>query len=207
MGLIFLILAVVVLVTGVFWWCEKKVPSGQATCGLGLSDFSRREFDALLNKRKFSALTSWVNTPYLSQFFAGTVNGMNTCVFTISRSRYSPTTFGILLTSLDLPIPKFILKPKTFTKEVGDMLGIGDHRASFPQSLVDMYDISSEDDGTFAAMLRPEIITFFLHHEGLSVEYQNGALLVTPSLISNEQNYEPAVQRTHTLAQLLGQSR
>jgi hypothetical protein len=36
-GLIFLILAVVVLVIGVFWWCEKKVPSGQVTCGLGLS--------------------------------------------------------------------------------------------------------------------------------------------------------------------------
>jgi hypothetical protein len=98
------------------------------------------------------------------------------------------------------------LKPKTFTEEVGDRLGIGDHRASFPQILLDMYDISSEDDGAFAGMLRPGIITFFLHHGGLSAEYQNGALLVTPSLISNEQNYELAVQRTHALAQLLGQS-
>ena len=140
----FLILVVVVLVIGTLWWCEKKVPSGQITCGLGLWDISRREFDALLNNRKFSALGSWVNTPYLSQFFAGAVNGID-----------------------------------------------------------DMYEISSEDEGTFAAMLRPEAATFFLQHEGMSAEYQDGALLVTLSLISNDQDYEPAVQRAHALAQLL----
>ncbi|MBJ6802807.1 hypothetical protein [Geomonas propionica] len=206
MGLFFLILVVVVLVIGTLWWCEKKVPSGQITCGLGLWDISRHEFDALFNERKFSALTSWVNTPYLSQFFAGAVNGINTCVFTISRSRYSPITLGVLLTSLNLAIPNFILRTKTFTEEVGDMLGIGEHHASFPQSLLDMYEISSEDEGTFAAMLRPETVTFFLQHEGMSAEYRDGALLVTPSLISNDQNYEPAVRLAHALAQLLGQA-
>lgn len=83
------------------------------------------------------------------------------------------------------------------------MLGIGDHHASLPQSLLDMYEISSEDEGTFAAMLRPEAATFFLQHEGMSAEYQDGALLVTPSLIRNDQDYEPAVQRAHALVQLL----
>ncbi len=199
----FLILVVVVLVIGTLWWCEKKVPSGQITCGLGLWDISRREFDALLNNRKFSALGSWVNTPYLSQFFAGAVNGIDTCVFSISRSRYSPITLGVLLTSLNLAIPKFTLRPKTLTEEVGDMFGIGDNHASFPQALLDMYEISSEDEGTFAAMLRPEAATFFLQHEGMSAEYQDGALLVTLSFISNDQDYEPAVQRAHALAQLL----
>ncbi|MBJ6751502.1 hypothetical protein [Geomonas anaerohicana] len=206
MGLFFLILVVVVLVMGTLWWCEKKVPSGQITCGLGLWDISRCEFDGLINNRKFSALASWVNTPYLSKFFAGEVNGINTCVFSISRSRYSPITLGVLLTSLDLALPNFTLRPKTLTEEVGDMLGIGDHHASFPQSLLDMYEISSEDEGSFAAMLRPEAVTFFLQHEGMSAEYQDGALLVTPWLVSNDQSYEPAVQLAHALAQLLGQS-
>ncbi len=86
------------------------------------------------------------------------------------------------------------------------MLGIGDHEASFPQSLLDMYEIFSEDEGTFAAMLRPEAATFFLQHEGMSAEYQDGTLLVTPWLVSNDQSYEPAVQLAHALAKLLGQS-
>lgn len=202
-GLLILIIAMVLLVIGTLWWCERKVPSGQITCGMGLWGISRREFDALLNKRKFSAITSWVNTPYLSQFFAGTHNGLNTCIFTIAKDRYTPITLGVLLTSLDLPFPNFTIRPKSFSQEVGDMLGIRDHRAAFPQSLMDKYDISSEDDGSISGMLTPEIVSFFLENEGLSAELQSGALLITPSLTSFEKNYGPAVQRAHALAQLL----
>ncbi len=64
--------------------------------------------------------------------------------------------------------------------------------------------MKSEDDGRFAARLTPEIISLFLNNEGVSVEYLNGALLITPSLISNEKNYEPAIQLAHAFAQSLG---
>lgn len=202
MVLIF-ILIVVLLVIGTLWWCDRKVPSGQITCGMGLWDISRREFDRLISKRRFSALTSWVNTPYLSQFFAGNVNDIDTCIFSIAKDRYSPITLGVLLTSVNLPFSNFIIRPKSFSQEVGDMLGVRHHHAAFPQSLIDKYDISSEDEGVLAGMLNPEIIRFFLQNEGLSAELHNGALLVTPSLTSNDENYEPAIQRAHALAQLL----
>lgn len=204
MGLLVLITAMLLLVIGTLWWCARKVPSGQITCGMGLKDISRCEFDVLINHRKFSAITSWVNTPYLSQFFAGTVNGLNTCIFTIAKDRYTPVTLGVLMTSLNLSFPNFIIRPKSFSQEVGDMLGIRDHRTAFPQSLMDKYDISSEDGGTLADMLTPEIIRFFLENEGMSAEFHSGTLLVTPSLISHDENHEPAVQRAHALALLLG---
>lgn len=203
-NLIILILIVVLIIVGTIRWCEKRVKSGEITCGMDLWDISRREFDKLINKRKFSALNSWVNTPHLFQFFAGKFNGIETCIFSIGTDRYSPITFGVLLTSIKLPFPDFIIRPKSFSQEVGDMLGMRQHDAAISAPLIDKYDVSSEDDGWFAAKLTPEMVSLFLSNEGVSVEYLNGALLITPSLISNEKNYEPAVQRAHVFAQLLG---
>ena len=192
------------IVVGTIKWCEINVKSGDLTCGMGLRDISRREFDKLINKRKFSVLNSWVNTPYLSQFFAGKVNGIDTCIFSISTSRYSPITLGVLLSSIDTPFPSFFIRSKSFSQEVGDMLGMRQHHAAYPDALIDKYDVSSEDDGRFSAMLTPEIIRFFLDNEGVSVEVLGGGLLVTPSFKSDPKNYELAVERVLALVQMLG---
>lgn len=204
MNLIVFILIIVLIVIGTIQWCERKVKSGDITCGMGLRDISRREFDKLINKRKFSVLNSWVATPYLSQFFAGRVKGIDTCIFSISVGRYSPIILGVLLTSINLPSPNFVIRPKSFSQEVGDMLGMRQHHTAYPETLIDKYDVSSEDDGRFAAMLTPEIIRFLLDNEGVSVEVLDGDLFVTPSLISDPQNYEPAIERVHAIAQMLG---
>lgn len=76
--------------------------------------------------------------------------------------------------------------------------------AAIPASLIDKYDVKSEDDGRLASKLTPEIISMFLNNEGVSVEFLNGALLVTPPMISEENNYEPAVQLAHAFAQSFG---
>ena len=78
------------------------------------------------------------------------------------------------------------------------------HYAAIPESLIDKYDVSSEDDGRFAAILTPKIVRLFLDNEGVSVECLNSALLFSPSLISDEKNYEPAVKLAHAFAHLLG---
>ncbi len=184
-NLIIIILIAVLIVVGTLYWCGKKVKSGELTCRMNLCDITRSEFDKLINKRKFSALNSWVNTPYLFQFFAGKFNELETCIFSIGTDRYSPPTLGVLITSINLSFPNFIISPKSFTQEVGDMLGMREHYAAIPASLIDKYDVSSEDDGRFAAKLTPEIVSLFLNSEGVSVEYLNGALLINPPLISN----------------------
>ncbi len=199
-----MILIAGVIIVGTLYWCSKKVKSGELTCGMNLWDITRSEFDNLINKRKFSALNSWVNTPYLFQFYAGKFNELETCIFSIGKGRYTPPFLGVLITSISLPFPDFIIKPKSLTQEVGDMLGVREHHAVIPASLIDNYDVSSEDDGRFAAKLTPDIVSLFLHNEGVSVEYLNGALLVTPTLISEEKNYEPAVQLAHAFAYSLG---
>ena len=204
MKLLILILIVVLIIVGTIHWCEKKVKSGELTCGMDLWDISRRQFDTLINRRKFSILTSRVNTPHLFQFFAGKFNGIETCIFSIGTDRYSPITMGVLLTSVKLQFPNFIIRPKSFSHEVGDMLGMRQHCAAIPPALIDKYDVSSEDDNRFAAELTPEIVGLFLNNEGVAVEYLSGSLLITPSLISDEKNYEPAVQSAHSFAQLLG---
>ena len=199
-----MILIAVLIVVGTLYWCSKKVKSGELTCGMNLWDITRNEFDKLINKRKFSALNSWVSTPYLAYFYAGKFNELETCIFSIGKDRYSPPTFGVLITSISLPFPNFVISPKSFTQEVGDMLGMRAHSAAIPASLKDKYDVKSEEDGRFASMLTPEIVSMFLNNEGVSVEYLDGALLVTPSLISEEKNYEPAVRFAHAFALSLG---
>lgn len=198
-----MILIALLVIVGTFYWCSK-IKSGELTCGMNLWDITRSEFDKLIMKRKFSALNSWVNTPYISQFYAGKFNELETCIFSLVEGRYSPTYLGVLITSIDLPFPNFIVRPKSFTQEVGDMLGVRDHHVTIPASLIDKYDVTSEDDGRFASELRPKIISLFLSNEGVSVEYLNGALLVISTLTGEEKNYESAVQLAHDFAQSLG---
>ena len=204
MASLVMILIAGVIIVGTLYWCSKKVKSGGLTCGMGLWDITRSEFDNLINKRKFSALNSRVNTPYLSYFYAGKFKGLDTCIFTIVEGRYSPSFLGVLITSVRLPFPNFIIRPKSFTQEVGDMLGVREHHAAIPASLIDKYDVSSEDDARFASHLTAENVSMFLKHEGISVEYLDGALLVTSPLISEEKNYEPAAQLALAFAQSLG---
>lgn len=198
-----MILIAGLIIAGTLYWCSK-VKSGELTCGMNLWDITRSKFDKLINKRKFSALNSWVNTPYLFQFYAGNFNGLETCIFSIGKGRYRPPTLAVLITSISLPFPNFIISPKSFSQEVRDMLGVREHYAAIPASLIDKYDVKSEDDGKFASKLTPEIVSMFLNNEDVSVEYLNGALLVTLTLISEEKNYEPAVQLAHALALSLG---
>ena len=84
------------------------------------------------------------------------------------------------------------------------MLGMRQHHASIPASLIDKYDVSSDDDGRFVAMLTPEVVRSFLDNEGVSAEYHSGSLLITPSLISKPENFESAVQCAHAFADVLG---
>ena len=204
MDLLIFILIILLFVIGTLWWCDKKVKSGDLTCGMGLRDITRREFDKLLGERKFSALNSWVTTPYLSQFYAGKFNELETCIFTIVEGRYSPPLLAVLITSASVPFPNFVIRPKSFTQEVGDMLGVREHHAAIPASLIDKYDVSSEDDEKFSSQLMAEIVCLFLHNEGVSVQFLNGALLVILPLISEEKNYEPAVQLAHAFAESFG---
>lgn len=197
------ILIAVLIIIGILYCCSK-VKSGELTCEMNLWDITRNEFDKLINKRKFSALNSWVNTPYLYEFYAGKFNELETCIFSIGRDRYSPHTLGVLISSIDLPFPNFIVRPKSFTQEVGDMLGMRDHYAAIPASLIEKYDVKSEDYGKLASQLSMEIVSMFLNNEDVSVEYLDGALLVTPTLICEEKNYEPAVQLAHAFAQSFG---
>lgn len=199
-----MILIAVLIIVGTLYWCSKKVKSGELTCGMNLWDITRSEFDKLVKKRKFSALNSWVNTPYLSYFYAGKFNELDTCIFTIVEGRYSPPYLGVLITSIRLPFPNFIIRPKSFTQEVGDMLGVREHHAAIPASLIDKYDVSSEDDARFASQLTAEIISMFIKNEEVSVEYLDEALLVMPRMINEEKNYEPAVQLAHAFALSLG---
>lgn len=198
-----MILIAGLIIAGTLYWCSR-IKSGELTCGMNLWDITRSEFDKLISKRKFSALNSWVNTPYLSYFYAGKFNELETCIFSIGKDRYNPPTFGVLITSISLPFPNFIIRPKSFTQEVGDMFGMREHLTAIPASLIDKYEVKSEDEGIFASNLTPEIISMFLNNEDVAVEYLNGALLVTPTLISEEKNYEPAVQLAHAFARSLG---
>lgn len=199
-----MILIAVLIVVGTLYWCSKKVKSGGLTCGMNLWDITRGEFDKLVNKRMFSALNSWVNTPYLSYFYAGKFNELDTCIFTIVEGRYSPPFLVVLITSIRLPFPNFVIRPKSFTQEVGDMLGVREHHAAIPAALIDKYDVSSEDDERFASQMTAQIVSMFLNNGDVSVEYLDGALLVTTRLISEEKNYQPAVQLAHAFAQSLG---
>jgi len=205
------ILIAVLIIVGTLYWCSKKVKSGELTCGMNLWDITRSEFDKLINKRKFSALNSWVNTPYLFPFYAGKFNELETCIFGICKDRYSPPTLGVLITSINLPFPNFIIRPKSFTQDVRDMLGMQDRYATIPASLIDKFDVKSEDDGRFASNLTPEIVNMLLNNEDVSVEYLDGSLLVTTTLISEEKiseekYYESAVQLAHAFALSLGVS-
>jgi len=139
-----MILIAVLVIVGTLYWCSKKVKSGELTCGMNLWDITRSEFDKLINKRKFSALNSWVNTPYLFQFYAGKFNELETCIFSIGKNRYCPPTLGVLITSISLPFPNFIIRPKSFTQEVGDILGMREHSAAIPASLIDIQQYLQE---------------------------------------------------------------
>lgn len=84
------------------------------------------------------------------------------------------------------------------------MLGMRQHYTAILAVLTNKYDVSTEDDGRFAAKLTPEVVSLFIKYDGISVEYLNGALLITPSFISDEKNYEPALQLAHDFALMLG---
>lgn len=202
MNLIIFILAIVLIVVGTIQWCDRKVKSGSIACAMGLRDMSRREFDRLIDKRKFTVLKSRVTTPHLFQFFAGKVNGTDTCIFSIAFDR-STHRLGVVVASLNAPLPNFVIRPKSFSGEVADMLGVRQHHVGFPAVLINYYDISSEDDGKLAALLAPDMMRFLLENEGVSIEVRSGALLVLPSLASKPSNYEPAIQRAYAFAQLL----
>jgi len=173
------------------YWREKRSKSFDIACVMGLSKISRREFDQLINIRKFSLLKEEVLT---STFLFGTVNGINTCIFNINRGR-APANIGVFLTSIDHSFPKFVIRPKSLLSAI-------QHHA-YPETLTNKCDVSSEDNERFAAMLTPEIIRFFLDHECISVEVGNNALLCVPGFPLDMYDYEPAIQRAHAIALLL----
>lgn len=202
---VLVILLILSLVTAVIWYRKKNLADAEAL-KLRLVRISKSEFDSVLEDRKFSCMYSWVATPATRNFFKGIINGFNTYLFSIAATK-TTSNLSVLLKSEFTQLPNFKIKPKSFTEEVGDMLGIRNHYPAYPAELIDKYDITSDDDNKLSPILTPEIIGCFLKNEDVWVEVQRGDLMVLTTLIDDAENFKEAIEMAHTLAHLFGRGR
>lgn len=184
-------------------WRRRSGQVRSATGALGLVGIERDDFREMVGGRKFSCLHSWVNTPYPMEFFRGVRDGVSFCLFSIGRGR-NLTYLAVLVLSGKEDLPHFVIKPKSFTEEVGDMMGWRSHPAAYPSELLNYYDVSSETAEAVAPVFTQEMIGFFLTNEGTWAEVVSGALMVEHPLKSDPAQFETAITRTFALAKLLG---
>lgn len=199
---VLIILLFLSLVTAVLWYRRKNLADAEAL-KLRLVRISKSEFDCILENRKFSCMNSWVATPATRNFFKGTIDGFNTYLFSIAATK-STSNLSVLLKSGFSQLPNFIIKPKSFTEEVGDMLGVRNHHPAYPADLINKYNITSDDDNKLSSMLTPEIIGYFMKYEDVWVEVQRGDLMVQPTLRDDAENFTEAIEIAHTLARVFG---
>lgn len=195
------ILMVSFAVFGILRWLSKMRDEEQVK-EAGLQRIGRREFDKFIGPRKFSCMHSPIFSSDTVDHYYGPLGEYNACLFTIVAGR-NLTYLTVLIRSINVEIPHFIIKPKSFTAEVRDMLGIKAHHPSLPWQLIDKYDITSTDDGIFVPMLTPEIIAYFLGNEGVWVEVAGDDLMIRHPLKGVRENYETALKRSYDLAVLL----
>lgn len=148
-------------------------------------------------------MQSWSAPPRAHNFYRGTVDGFDTFVFSLANTR-TTSVITILLKSHFNHLTHFIIKPKSFTEEVGDMLGIRNHSPLYPFELIDKYDVSSDDDAKLASILTPEVIGYFFVNEGVWVEVLGGHLMVRNPILDEPEKYEIAINKTLCFAHLLG---
>jgi len=182
---------------------RRQRKSDFATSKLGLTRATKRKFNNSKEKAKFSCMQSWSAPPRAHNFYHGTISGFDTFVFSLANTR-TTSVITVLLKSNFNHLPHFIIKPKSFTEEVGDMLGIRKHHPLYPFELIDKYDVSSDDDAKFASILTPEIIGYFFENEGVWVEVLRGHLMVRNPILDDPENYEIAINKTLCFAHLLG---
>jgi len=182
---------------------RRQRKSDSATSKLGLKKTSKRKFYTSLEKAKFSCMQSWSAPPRAHNFYHGTIGGFDTFVFSLANTR-TTSVITILLKSHFSHLPHFIIKQKSFTEEVGDMLGIRKHCPLYPFELVDKYDVSSDDDAKLASILTPEVIGYFFVNEGVWVEVLGGHLMVRNPILDDPEKYEMAINKTLRFAHLLG---
>lgn len=199
--LVIFILMVSFAVFGILRWLSKMKDEEQIK-EAGLQRIGRREFDKLIGPRKFSCLHSPLFSSGTIDHYYGPSGEYNTCLFTIVAGR-NLTYLTVLIPSIKVEVPHFIIKPKSFSAEVRDMLGIKEHHPALPLQLIDQYDITSTNDRIFALMLTPEIIAYFLKNEGVWVEVAGDGLMIRHPLKGVRENYETALKRSHDLAVLL----
>lgn len=167
---------------------------------------SGREFKRILGKHKYACLNSRIASPATGDYFQGTYEGVNSCIFSIATGGKFTTTrrLAVLLKGDFSHLPHFIVKAKSFSGEVGDMLGIRKHDPSYHTPLIDKYDVVTDDNAATASILAPEFVNYCLTEEGIGVEAFGGDLLIYTILDVVPENYELAIRQAYLLASTLG---
>jgi len=173
---------------------------------IAFNRISKREFKRILGKHKYTCLTSRISSPGTGDYFQGTYEGVNACIFSIATGGKFTTTqrLAVLLKGDFSHLPHFIVKSKSFSGEVGDMLGLRKHDPSYPTPLIDKYDVISDDNTATASILTSEFVNYCLTEEGIGVEAFGGDLLIYTILDVVPENYEVAIRQAYRLVNTLG---
>lgn len=196
------VLGVLALITEYF----RKRKANLFVAKIAFHRISGREFKRMLGKHKYACLTSRIASPATGDYFQGTYEDINSCLFTIATGGKFTSTrrIAVLLKDEFSHLPHFIVKSKSFSGEVGDMLGLRKHDPSYPTSLIDKYDVISDDNTATASILTSEFINYCLTEEGIGVEAFGGDFLVYTILDVVPENYEVAIRQAYGLANTLG---
>ena len=196
------ILGVLAIITEYF----RKRKANLFVAKIAFRRISGREFRRMLGKHKYACLTSRIASPATGDYFQGTYEGVISCIFTIATGGKYTTTrrLAVLLKGDFSHLPHFIVKSKSFSGEVGDMLGLRKHDPLYPMRLIDKYDVISDDSTATASILTSQFVDYSLTEEGIGVESFGGDLLIYTILDVVPENYEVAIRQAYRLAGLLG---
>jgi len=196
------VLGVLALITEYF----RKRKANLFVSKISFRRISGREFKRILGKHKYACLTSSIASPATGDYFQGTYEGVNACIFSIATGGKFTTTrrLAVLLKGNFSHLPHFIVKSKSFSGEVGDMLGLRKHDPSYPTPMIDKYDVISDDNTATASILTSEFVNYCLTEEGIGVEAFGGDLLIYTILDVVPENYDVAIRQAYRLANTLG---
>nr|WP_320048888.1 hypothetical protein [uncultured Desulfuromonas sp.] len=173
---------------------------------LGFKKFAKSKFKEKLGKHKFACFAMSVGQTSPSLHYFGAYKGFNVIIFCVTKERHTQTRFGLLIKDVFSELPNFIIKQKTITSEVRDMLNPAGINPAYPSSVTNEFDVVTEDSVTIAEIFTAEFTEFLLNTGGILVEVFDGDLMVYPTVPFSPKNCEDALEQAYRVAANLKKS-
>ena len=148
---------------------------------LGLVELREKQFATYLDKSKFTYLNPKIASIALSQYYKGSFNGYQICIFNMIPpgdriARNTALHFQFETTKL----PHFTIRPGKITDKVAEVFEHGHGKIDFPHQsrFSDHYVVKGEDESAIRNILNPSAINVLSQIDSLNIESSGNELLV-----------------------------